>query len=33
MPSNTLLNEFNARKREVKTTEEVSDYLVFPDNY
>ena len=31
MPSNTLLNEFNARKREIKTTEEVSDYLVFPD--
>ena len=31
MPNNSLLNEFNARKREIKTVEEVNDYLVFPD--
>ena len=29
--ANTLLKEFNARKREVKTVDEVNDYLVFPD--
>ena len=31
MPNNSLLNEFNAKKREIKTVEEVNDYLVFPD--
>ena len=31
MASNTLLKEFNAKKREIKTTDEVKDYLVFPD--
>ena len=31
MANSTLLKEFNARKREVKTTDEVNDYLVFPD--
>ena len=31
MANNTLLNEFNARKREVKIVDEVNDYEVFPD--
>ena len=31
MANNTLLKEFNAKKREVVTTDEVNDYLVFPD--
>ena len=31
MANNTLLNEFNARKRENKTIQEVNDYMVFPD--
>ena len=31
MANSTLLKEFNARKREVKVSDEVKDYLVFPD--
>ena len=31
MANNTLLNEFNAKKREIKAIQEVNDYAVFPD--
>ena len=31
MANNTLLNEFNAKKREIKAIQEVNDYAIFPD--
>ena len=31
MANNTLLNEFNIKKREIKAIQEVNDYAVFPD--
>ena len=31
MANKSLLNEFNARKRENKTVQEVNDYAIFPD--